>query len=122
MAHELVHAERAKTSPSRVGTPARTPNAATQTRGTPARESSSPSAADNHAAWGAWAKREGTIFDFLPTPRSAPAPLTPAARPLPVQAKLEIGRVDDPLERQADEIAERVVGSADSSPRTPFGP
>lgn len=31
--------------------------------------------------------------------------------PWPIQAKLEIGAVDDPLEREADQVADRVLGS-----------
>jgi hypothetical protein len=49
-------------------------------------------------------------FDFrkIPLRRAAPSP--------PLQAKLEIGAVNDPLEREADAVADRVMRTADASP------
>jgi hypothetical protein len=37
------------------------------------------------------------------------------ARPLPIQRKLEIGAVDDPLEHEADAVADRVMRMTDSA-------
>src|SRR5262249_33467825 len=37
--------------------------------------------------------------------------------PLPSQSKLRIGAVDDPLERQADRMADRVLHMPDAQPR-----
>ena len=44
--------------------------------------------------------------------RRAPLPL-----PWPMQAKLEVGAVDDPLEHEADRVAEQVLGMPDPAPR-----
>ncbi len=53
-------------------------------------------------------------------PSQAKSSLT--LRPLPgvLQAKLEVGAVNDPLEREADRVAEHVMRMPD--PRTPSGP
>ena len=58
--------------------------------------------------------------------RSRPASVTPACRASParaaapsnqwLQAKLLIGAVDDPLEREADRVAETLVGGATAGP------
>jgi hypothetical protein len=42
-------------------------------------------------------------------------PNRPAASPLPMQAKLEVGAVDDPLEREADRVAEQVMRMPDAA-------
>jgi hypothetical protein len=42
------------------------------------------------------------------TPGIAPAPL-----PWPIQAKLEVGAVNDPLEREADQVADQIMRMPD---------
>src|SRR6185437_12020888 len=49
--------------------------------------------------------------------RRAPTPLAPLLAVLPVQAKVEIGATNDPLEHEADRVADTVV----SSPPTATG-
>jgi hypothetical protein len=66
------------------------------------------------------AQQAGPSWDFAKIPvfpwggaeRFRPSPLFPAAR-LPIQAKLEIGAVDDPLEHEADRVAEQVMRMPD---------
>jgi hypothetical protein len=48
-----------------------------------------------------------TPSDAVPNPR--------VARPAPLQAKLEVGAVDDPLEKEADRLADRVMRIPDSA-------
>lgn len=62
--------------------------------------------------------RFGDVPLFAPgenptSPRRAAAPFP---LPWPIQAKLEVGAVDDPLEREADRVAERVMRMPDPSP------
>jgi hypothetical protein len=69
---------------------------------------------------GIQAQQAGPSWDFAKIPvfpwggakRFRPSPLFPAAR-LPIQAKLEIGAVDDPLEHEADRVAEQVMRMPD---------
>ncbi|WP_394825893.1 DUF4157 domain-containing protein [Pendulispora albinea] len=61
----------------------------------------------------------GRIFAQKPQPRATRSRLV-APKPAPkhasaLQAKWAIGAVDDPLEREADRIAERVLGMSDSA-------
>ena len=42
--------------------------------------------------------------------------------PLPIQAKLEVGAVDDPLEREADRVAEQVMRMPENLARESSGP
>ncbi len=54
----------------------------------------------------------------VPAQAKSPLPLSPL--PGVLQAKLEVGAVDDPLEREADRVAEHVMRMPD--PRTPSAP
>jgi hypothetical protein len=47
-----------------------------------------------------------------------PGPVATAWRPM-VQAKLRVGAVDDPLEREADRAADAVMGGAGAGALTP---
>src|ERR1700677_1239998 len=64
------------------------------------RETSAPlsplSPAENIAAWRAWAKADPAPFGFTVSPVSSPR-ADHRAPPLRLQAKLEVGAVDDPL-------------------------
>jgi hypothetical protein len=48
-----------------------------------------------------------------------PAPQPGVSPPWPIQARLKIGAVDDPMERQADEMADRVLRMTEPAPATP---
>lgn len=57
------------------------------------------------------------VRDLAAIPLSATGRPGAAARPpYPVQAKLRVGAVDDPLEREADAVADRVLGMAVPEP------
>jgi hypothetical protein len=58
------------------------------------------------------------LYPGAPTPRPAAAGhATPVrAAPLPLQAKLEVGAVDDPLEKEADLVADRIVRAPEGAP------
>ena len=47
------------------------------------------------------------------------APLAPVHLPWPMQAKLEVGAVDDPLEREADRVADHVMRMPEPMPVNP---
>src|SRR6478672_2196338 len=53
----------------------------------------------------------GPSWDFSKIPLSPPGATPPRSSgpPLPIQAKLKIGAVNDPLEQEADRIADQVM-------------
>jgi hypothetical protein len=78
---------------------------------------------ENLAALRAWAKRDRVVFDYMvggrmarPAASLAPALPLQEAPPTPLQAKLEVGAIDTPEEREADAVAARVMGSAAPPP------
>jgi outer membrane protein OmpA-like peptidoglycan-associated protein len=76
-----------------------------------------------------------SVFDRASEPRQGPAgghgfdfgrtsifPPSPARGPVPIQPKLTIGAVNDPLEHQADSAADAILRTAEPAPVAPLGP
>ncbi len=77
-----------------------------------------PARADDAWAPPAWDFTELPLF----APERAIGPRAVAPPPLPLQAKLAIGPVDDPLEREADRAAEKVMRMAEPAPVSASSP
>ncbi len=102
-----------------IGTAALTHPAPTTYRDRRDRRESPPSVSPerNLANWKAWAAQGGpTLLDLMGAPHSGARVAVPASRPAPpaaprltLQAKLEVGGVADPLEREADSVAAQVM-------------
>jgi hypothetical protein len=72
------------------------------------------SPAENRAAWRAWAKADRAPFGFTVHPVSSPQ-ADHRAPALQLQAKLKVASVDDPLEAEADRVADAVIRESDMS-------
>jgi hypothetical protein len=67
-----------------------------------------------------WDFSKVPVFSSSHVERPQQPPLLPAPRPGPIQAKLKVGAVNDPLEHEADRVADQVLtGEAYSELRTP---